>query len=88
MKLKGWWDEEVEKAIETRKRENRIQRAVNKRVKKQGNEHLWEWENAWEKYKKAKKEAQIIINKKITRWEEEQAKQLDNMPGCDREKEG
>ena len=86
-KLKGWWDEEVAKAIADRKRENRIQRNLARLAKRFGGRYEREWVEAWDRYIKAKKEAQAVIRRKIGLWEEEQARILNEMPRREREKE-
>ena len=87
IKLKGWWDEEVAKAIGDRKRENRKQRNLARRTKRNGGRYEAEWAEAWDRYVEAKKGAQSIIRRKIGKWEEEQAKTLSSMPRREREKE-
>jgi len=86
-KLKGWWDEEVAKAIGDRKRENRKQRNLARLAKRHGGRLEREWAEAWDRYIEAKKVAQTIIRSKIGKWEEEQAKILNEMPRREREKE-
>ena len=63
LRLKGWWDKEVEIAITSKKKGNRIQRRLNKKVKKQGNEYQQEWQNAWEGYNKPAAGQSLIINR-------------------------
>ncbi|XP_050706159.1 uncharacterized protein LOC126991439 [Eriocheir sinensis] len=87
-RLKGWWDEEVEKAIGDRKRENRRQRKLRKLTEKEGEQHRQEWEAAYSSYRKVQKATQILINKKIADWERLQAEKLNNLPRGEREKEG
>ena len=60
-KLKGWWDEEVAKAIGDRKRENRKQRNLARLAQRYGGRYEEEWAEAWDKYLEAKKGAQSII---------------------------
>ena len=85
-KFKGWWDKEVGKVIEDRKRESRRQRHLAKMVKPYGKMYGKELIEAWKRYSDAKETAQVIIRKKIRRWDEEQAQALNNMPCKEREK--
>ena len=85
-KLKGWWDKEVSKAIENRKRANRKQRSLAKKMKKYGKEYEKDWREAWIEYTSTKKIAQKVIREKIGRWEKEQAQILNTLPRREREK--
>ena len=87
-KLKGWWDDEVEKAISDRKRENRKQRKLRKMTEKEGEQHRQAWEAAYRSYRKVQKATRVLINKKIANWEGRQAEKLNNLPRGEREKEG
>ena len=57
-------------------------------MKKYGEQSRMEWERAWKRYTDARKIAKTVINSKIGKWEEEQARKLNNMPRRDREREG
>ena len=87
-KLKGWWDDEVKAAIAERKKLNRKQRYLAKETTPKVKSGESEWQEAWKQYQVAKKTAQDIIRKKISKWEEEQAKIISRLPRGEREKEG
>ena len=84
-KIYGWWNKKVAKAIGERKRAN--QRNLFKVAKRFRNRYDNEWTVAWYKYKEVKKAAQVLIRRKIGKWEEEQAKILNDMSQREREKE-
>ena len=86
-KLKGWWDEEVAKAIGDRKRENRRQRNLGRLAKRFGGGYETVWAEAWDRYIEAKKAAQAVIRNKLGKWEVEQVRILNGMPRREREKE-
>ena len=79
-RLKGWWDGDGEIAIRDRKRTNKTQRCWRQLMEQYGERFRQEWEIAWKRCMDAKKTAAIIISKKIGKWEEGQAQNLNRLP--------
>ena len=75
-------------AIAERKKMNRTQRYLARKVKSGRKDYEKDWQVSWNRYQVAKKAAQEIIKKKIAKWEEEQAKILNRLPQGERKKEG